>query len=309
MQLAPIVLFVYNRPWHTEQTLIALSENKLAGDSELYIFADGAKEGASQETLKKIEQTREIIKKRKWCKKVYINEANINKGLANSIIDGITEIFQKHDKIIVLEDDLITSTYFLKYMNDSLNNYSDSRNVMQIAGFSFPAQKIRKNHAAFFAPICNSWGWGTWKRVWDTFDVNVKGYEQLKSDNSLQKKFDLDGSYPYTKMLLNQMESKKIDSWAIRFWWFLFKNNGITLFPDRSLIRNIGFGEGGTHTIGEDPFPLIDFDLNYFIDKFPSAPSVNEYYFGKIKRYFQNPSKNSRNNKHPIWDRLLKFFK
>ena len=124
MSLAPIVLFVYNRPQHTLRTLKALSQNVLAKDSDLYVFADGAKENADEETLKRIKEVREIVKSKEWCQKTILTEGKINKGLGNSIIDGVSKVVKEYGKVIVLEDDLVTSPYFLKYMNDALDIYS-----------------------------------------------------------------------------------------------------------------------------------------------------------------------------------------
>src|SRR5476651_1758025 len=120
MQLAPIVLFVYNRPWHVEQTLNALAANELAAESELYIYADGPKDNADAITLENIQKTREIIRKKKWCNEVYIIERSKNLGLQASIIEGVTTVVNNYGKVIVLEDDIITSPYFLQYMNDAL---------------------------------------------------------------------------------------------------------------------------------------------------------------------------------------------
>src|SRR5476651_318519 len=137
MQLAPIVLFVYNRPHHTEQALNALKLNGLASESTLYIFADGPKKGAPAETLADIKKTREVIRGKKWCKDVFIIEAEANKGLAASIINGVTDVVNKHEKVIVLEDDIITSKYFLQYMNDALSVYEDEQKVISVGAFNF----------------------------------------------------------------------------------------------------------------------------------------------------------------------------
>ena len=138
--LAPIVLFVYNRPWHTEQTLNALMQNELADQSVLYIYADGPKENATEEQLKKIEEVRHVIRTKKWCKEVHIIESEKNKGLADSIINGVTEIVNKYGKVIVLEDDIVTSKGFLKYMNEALELYKEEDKVYHISGYMFPVK-------------------------------------------------------------------------------------------------------------------------------------------------------------------------
>lgn len=295
--LAPIVLFVYNRPWHTEQTLNALMQNELANESVLYIYADGPKEKATLDQLKKIDEVRRLIRKTKWCKEVNIIKAEKNKGLADSIIDGVTEIVNKYGKIIVLEDDLVCAKGFLSYMNTALDKFADEEKVMQVSGYMFPLQVIPKGES-FFLLMATSWGWATWKRAWDFFDPSAQGYHELKTNKTLSNKFDLHGSYPYSAMLISQMENRQLSSWAIRWWWCIFKKRGLALFPDCSLVKNIGYDLEGTHTHGRDPFFLNDFDSKYFIRNFPSYIKVNKSIFKILTSYLVsagnyngNPSK------------------
>ena len=305
MNLAPVVLFVYNRPKHTEETLVALSENDLAKDSVLYIYADGAKENASEETLNNIAETRRVIKKKQWCAEVNIIESPKNKGLANSIIEGVTNIVNKYGKIIVLEDDLITSKGFLKYMNDGLVKYKEDEKVMQISGFCFPAVGISKNHSSFFIPLTASWGWGTWNRAWRSFDAEATGYERLEQDKDLERKFNLDNICQYSQMLFNQMESKGVDSWAIRWWWTVFKMQGIVLYPDQSLIKNDGYGDEGTHTKGKNPFASEGFDRNYYVSYFPLKAIINSENFGLVKDCIRNST--NRGHQHERENNLNKL--
>jgi hypothetical protein len=284
LSLAPVVLFVYNRPRHAEETLKALAENELAKDTVLYIYADGPKKEASELLLERINETRELVKRQQGFKEVHIIEADSNKGLATSVIEGVTQIVSKYGKVIVLEDDLITSKGFLKYMNDALARYDNAESVMQVSGHCFPLEAGDEKHSAFFIPFCTSWGWATWKRSWDQFDPGVKDYELLKSDKLLADKFNLDGSFNYSSMLINQMETKTIDSWAIRWWWTIFRKNGLTLFPDKSLVENIGFGGDGTHTHVSNPFLLNNFDQNYVVHLFPNDVIVNMVFFNKVKK-------------------------
>ncbi|MBI4947284.1 MAG: class I SAM-dependent methyltransferase [Bacteroidetes bacterium] len=283
--LAPIVLFVYNRPWHTKQTLEALTKNELADESILYVFADGLKNGVSENEKSKIAEVRNIVVEKRWCKEIILIESAKNKGLANSVIEGVTEIINKYGKIIVIEDDLVTAKEFLRYMNEALNKYEQEEKVMQISGHCFPAKNIKKKNSCFFLPMTTSWGWATWKRAWNQFDAKATGYEILKTDKLAEKKFNLDNSYPLSDMLFKQMETNEIDSWAIRWWWSVAKEKGFVLFPDRSLVKNIGFDTEGTHTKESNPFLLKDFNVNYGIKKFPDKVRTDESSFCEIKKY------------------------
>jgi hypothetical protein len=282
--LAPIVLFVYNRPYHAVQTLLALAENELANQSRLFIYADGPPENPSGELLQNIKLTREAIRKQEWCGSVHIKESGYNMGLSGSVISGVSEVIAKYGKVIVLEDDLITGRYFLSYMNEALDRFEQNPAVMQVSGHFFPVRNVRPAHRSFLMPMTTSWGWATWNRAWSLFDKEAKGFGELESDRSLSYRFDLDGSYPYSSMLLQQMRSSNIDSWAIRWWWTVFRHSGLAVFPDRTLVKNIGFDEKSTHT-KKDPFGSSDFDPEYRISVFPEKLEMHRKNFSEVKKF------------------------
>ena len=150
MTYSPVILFIYNRPEHTRQTLEALAANTLAKESDLFIFADGPKENATVQQLEKIQQTRKLARSKKWCKNVTVIESKKNKGLAASIISGVTEIVNKYGKVIVLEDDIVTGKYFLEYMNEALDKYAEEKNVWHISGFRDPVKREIEGSSYFF---------------------------------------------------------------------------------------------------------------------------------------------------------------
>jgi len=269
-------------------------QNDLSAGSLLHIFADGPKQGASAADLQKITETRQLLKEKKWCGEVIVHESKVNKGLANSVIDGVTQVLEQYGKVIVLEDDLVLAKGFLTYMNTALDKYNEQEQVMQVSGHCFPVEKIPQSNSSFFIPLTTSWGWGTWKRAWDKFDKNALGYERLRTDRELEKNFNLGGAYPYSQMLMTQMESGKIDSWAIRWWWKFFLEKGVCLYPDRSLVNNIGFDSEGTHTLDESPFALTEFDRDYFIKIFPTTQIIHENRFEEIKDFIHKAMNNNR---------------
>lgn len=240
--LAPIILFAYNRPDHTEQTLKALQQNELANQSTLYIFCDGAKAQAEAVTLKKIEEVRAVVRSQKWCKEVQIIERTENWGLAKSIIIGVTEIIKKHGKVIVLEDDLITSKGFLKYMNDALNMYEQDEAVMHITGYLHP---IGPNNfpETFFFNQPSSWGWGTWQRAWKHLNTDTK---YLMKSIKNKRYFDLDGSYPFYSHLRANLTGE-LNTWAIKWQASIHLKKGLTLYPNQSLVQNIGWDGSGAN--------------------------------------------------------------
>lgn len=279
-KLAPICLFVYNRPEHTKKTLEALHHNFLSDQSTLYIFSDGSKDNASQYDIEKTEKVRKIIKEKNWCQKVIIKESKVNKGLAKSVIDGVTDILNEYEKIIVLEDDLITSKGFLKYMNDGLVEYEDEMQVMQVTGYNFPAKNILKRNSSLFLPIISTWGWATWKRVWNNTNFDINSIDI----NSIDKyKFNLNNSYNYLKLLKKQLLNKT-SSWGILFYYNVFIKNGIVLYPDKSLVKNIGWDSSGKHKAKYELYSMLNWDVEYCINSF-GKPEVNEYVYSLITRY------------------------
>lgn len=284
MTLAPIILFVYNRPEHTSKTLEALNKNELADRSTLYIFADGPKKSADSDELERIARVRRIIRSKEWCKEVIISESHKNNGLAQSIITGISSIFEEYDKAIILEDDLVTNKKFLKFMNLGLEKYESIKRVMQISGFSFFESNDISSSSSYFLPITTTWGWATWKRSWLSIDLECLNYSRVKTDSKLKNKFNLDGAYPYSSMLLKQMESNKISSWGIRFYWEVFNHQGIVLYPSRSLVANIGWDGSGEHGDSHVLYDINNINHEHIsFEDFPSDVIVDEVAFDEVK--------------------------
>jgi len=261
MSLAPIVLFVYNRPKHTQRTLEALAANQLAGESTLYIYSDGPKKDASAETLANINLTREIIKSKKWCKEVIVFESPVNRGLANSVINGVTETVNKHGRVIVMEDDLVTHPFFLRYMNEYLDIYENDGKVISIHGYLYPVKKQIKH--PFFIKGADCWGWATWKRGWDLFEPNAELLLDKIIKQNLAKEFNFNDTYDYISLLKAQI-SGSVDSWAIRWHAAAFLLGKLTLYPPLSLVINIGFDGSGTHKDNMDSKLSNTFDFDAF---------------------------------------------
>ncbi|MFN5854764.1 MAG: glycosyltransferase, partial [Pseudanabaenaceae cyanobacterium] len=243
MKLAPIAFFAYKRPEHTRKSLESLARNHGAEASELFIFCDGIKKSEDRAA---IQQVREVIRSQQWCGRVHIIEREQNMGLAKSVIQGVTDLCNQYGKVIVLEDDLVLSPFFLEYMNQALDTYVADSQVVQISGHMFPVEFPPSQMDCVFLPFTTSWGWATWQRSWQHFDPDMRGYAELKSNSRKQHKFNLNGSYNYFSMLELQINGK-IDSWAIRWYLSTFMLDGLTLFPKKSLVTNIGFDGSGTH--------------------------------------------------------------
>ncbi len=282
MTPAPIALFVYNRPEHTRQTVEALRANPLATSSELHVFSDGPK---SAETTRKVEEVRAYARTIDGFKTVAVHERARNFGLAASVIDGVTSLCDAAGKIVIVEDDLLVAPRFLDYMNAALHCYRGEYEVMQVSGYMFPVD-MGAGTDSMFLPFTTSWGWATWARAWREFDPVMRGLEVLARDGRQRKAFNLDGAYDYYGMLQRQRRGD-VDSWAIRWYLSVFMKGGLTLFPARTLVRNIGFDGSGTHC-GAGDFgqgtALPDFEVGSFPERVALYPEWKRVLAGMPKR-------------------------
>ena len=244
MTIAPILLFVYNRPEHALRAVESLQANELASKSDLYIFSDAPKD---EESEKNVAEVRHYIHSIKGFKSVHITERQENWGLAKSIIDGVTRAVKSHGKVIVIEDDLVVAPYFLRFMNEALEIYKDVEEVGHIQGCDFT--KDPSLPYTFLIKWTGSWGWGTWERAWKMFNPDGKQLLQELEELKLTKSFDFNGNYPYTRMLRRQIEGKN-NSWAIRWNASLFLKGKLSLNVGRSLVKNTGFDGSGTNCGG-----------------------------------------------------------
>lgn len=280
MNCTPITLFVYKRPWHTQQTIEALQRNDLASDSDLIIYSDAPK---NQEAAQGVREVREYIHAIGGFRTVTIIERDVNFGLAQSIISGVTEVVNRFGRIIVLEDDLVTSPYFLRYMNEALQLYQDDEKVASIHGYLYPINK--KLSGPFFIKGADCWGWGTWRRAWAHFEPDGDKLLEELHKRRLTEQFDFGGTYPYTEMLRDQVQGT-IDSWAIRWFASAFIDDMLTLYPNVSLVRNIGLDSSGTHCVEEDYHETILATVPVKVMRLPIK--VNSTSLRALKRYFRS---------------------
>ncbi len=285
-KLAPILLFVYNRPLHTKQVIQSLLINTEAKDSELYIFSDGAKDNTQ---CTKVNEVRKYIEQIDGFKSIKIIYRDENWGLAKNIINGVTDIINKRDKVIVLEDDLLLAPYFLKFMNEALDTYQDEELVGHIQACDFTNNPNLPE--TYLIKWTGSWGWATWKRAWKLFEPNgLKLLNELKNQN-LTKEFDFDGAYPYTKMLEKQTKGLN-NSWAIRWNASLFLRNILSLNVGRSLVQNSGFDGSGTHCGGQSIYTSTLYQQPLSVQKIlpiqenKEAKAILAYYYKKTNSLY-----------------------
>lgn len=278
-ELAPVAIFAYNRKDHLKKTVDALLQNKYSEDTEVFFFSDGSK---CETDNSKIEEVREYLNRLQGFKKIHVIERKTNYGLAKNIEEGVTWILSKYEKIIVLEDDIVTAKGFLKYMNDALCIYEKEKSVMEISGYSVPADYIGQPETVFLK-FGDCWGWATWRRAWDHFNRDTNRI--IKRFNLLDiYHFNLEGKTNFWNQILSN-KNGDINTWAIFWTAAIYLNNGYMLYPTRSLVKNIGFDGTGEHGAFQNDFDVIlsEEDINYF----PSEVKENRNVRKQVGKYYR----------------------
>ena len=272
-ELAPIILFVYKRVDVLESTYHALVNNRWAAHSVLYVFSDGYR---SEKDKAEVLKVRAFIKKMRGFKSIIIKEAQENKGLARSIIDGVSAVINKHKKVIVLEEDLIPATNFLVYMNKALRFYEYTSKVFSISGYS-PVMVNKDGVDVYFTRRASSWGWGTWQDRWGAIDWEVSDYQSFHFNILKRRRFNEMGS-DLSGMLDRQMH-RKLNSWAIRWVYSQFLNDLYTVYPAVSKIENIGTSAAASNTRdAANRFKTVLDKSNQLAFNFPPSPKMDDYF-------------------------------
>ena len=263
-------MFIYKRATHLEKTLLSLLRCENLEKHSIYVFGDGARfESENAAVL----ETRLIAEKYLGNKAEYYY-SNKNMGLANSVINGVTKIINKYGCVIVIEDDLVLHSNFLVYMNEALFFYKSDEKVFSVSGYMYNMENEQESNNALLLPLISTWGWGTWLRAWDFFDINAQSSNLLLKNSVLRKKFDCNNSYPFSYMLERQIAGN-IDSWGIRWYLTVYMNNAFTCFPPTTLVLNNGFDNSATHGKGlftkfSKNKPLANFNSKNFISFIPN---------------------------------------
>ena len=292
--LAPIALFVYNRPDHTRRTINFLQKNFLADESRLFIFSDGAKTEADEAN---VEEVRQIAKQTSGFKSVKVTERTQNHGLANSIIAGVTQLVAEYGKAIVFEDDLISSPHTLQFFNDALERYASEEKVMHISAYMLPIAKDNLPETFFFRAAF-SWGWATWARAWNNFEPDVDKL-MAQFDRNKINQFSIEHSMNFWKQMLD-FKAGRNNSWAIRWYASIFLKGGITLNPLHSLVHNIGHDGTGTHSNIESTYSVQMAQKR--VEYFPDIMTEDKKAYEAIK-YFLKYRKGN------LFNRGMRFLK
>lgn len=279
-ELAPIALFVYNRPEHTRRTVEALRANELAQQTHLFVFADGAK---NESAVAAVQSVREYVRGMEGFRSVTIIERERNFGLSNSIINGVTQLCDQYGRVIIVEDDVMTAPDFLAFMNRALDRYANEPRIFSVSGFNLPiATPASYSYDAFCSYRFMCWGWGTWKDRWQKADWSMKDFPDFIADREKQKRFNRGGDD--LSWLLARHMSGKVDSWDTVWAYTHSRHDALALLSVVSRAYNIGFDGTGVHC-RRAPFQQTAFAPGGNSDyRFPDSLNPVPYFTAEIQR-------------------------
>ncbi len=248
MASAPIIVFAYKRPHHLERALAGLVANDFAHDSPLVICCDGPKANAPESDRKAIEQVRATAHAAAGFASVEVLESPQNKGLARSVIEGVTRVVQQYGRVIVVEDDTELSPHFLRFMNDALETYADEQRVFAVGGWSYYVDPEVLG-PTYLIRYPDSIAWAVWERSWRKFEPDGAALLATLEAQGKWKELDADGKVRYFSRMLKDQVAGRIDSWAIRWTASCVLHGGLSVFPAHPVALHKGFGDGATHEV------------------------------------------------------------
>jgi hypothetical protein len=269
---APVLLIIFNRPETTLQVFNAIREAK---PKKLYISADGPRPGNISDINTCI-KAREIVKQIDWECEVHYRFLDQNIGCGTGPSSAISWIFENEERAIILEDDCVPAQAFFWYCYDLLERYKDDTRVMVISGSNWNEERKRNNDSYFFSRFGSSTGWGTWKRVWNYFDYDMKLWPQFKMNRNIQDIFKNKAEIKYFTKAFDYAFASHKDSWDYQFLFTVWGNGGLNIFPASNLVSNIGVL--GTHSNSSFDFHFRPVNENFKIQKHPDFILPNSYY-------------------------------
>jgi hypothetical protein len=300
--LYPIVLLTYNRPYHTKRVLDALKNNLLAEQSKLFVFVDGVKDNATNNDIEKHNKLLEVINSEQWCADVNVHISKINRGCRWGPIFGISQVLEKYDAAIILEDDIITSPFFLKYMNQALNYYKDYPAVFSISAFNLPEKVLPiprdYEYDVYVSLRQQNWGWGTWSNRWKLVDWSKDNLADFLIKLNQVEAFNRGGN-DLSRMLKEELDGKS-QAWDIQFSFTQFIHHSVSIIPCYSYTQNIGLDDSGTHTIGKDNNEMLNSDISRAKENPVFLPVLYE-----DKRLLNAFYSAYYPRKRPIWKKII----
>ncbi|NEP18054.1 MAG: glycosyltransferase family 2 protein [Leptolyngbya sp. SIO4C1] len=240
----PVVLIVFNRPDTTQQVLEAIQQVQ---PRKLFVIADGPRQEVSADA-EKCAATRKLLEAVEWDCELLTNFADTNMGLKRRVSTGLDWVFTQVDEATILEDDTVPHPSFFRFCQELLEQYRHDRRVTSITGTNLLGEWKSDMQSYHFSNYFNSWGWATWKRVWDNYDVDMRLWAEPEARSRVRDVIADDRQYGNRKRLLEATYQGKTKSWAYQFFFMSLLNSGLTITPAVNLVANVGFGQQATNT-------------------------------------------------------------
>jgi Glycosyl transferase family 2 len=276
-ECTPIAVFAFNRPHHVNRLIDSLLDNELFSRSPVFVFCDGPRDEKDQDA---VAQTRSVARQRLGSH-AQIVESEVNKGLAQSIIAGVTELCGRYGRVIVLEDDLVLHPRCLGFLNAALRHYADDAGIYHVNAYRYPLPPASTPN---FSRLTSSWGWATWQRAWINFEPDATKLEHRIRDADLISELDFGGAFPYYRMLQNEAQGK-IDSWAIRWYASTLLRGGLAICPNVSQVSNYGFDNTGVHC---GVSSIFNVDLGTASEDWPPQVAEDMLTYRQMRAFFRS---------------------
>lgn len=247
--LAPVVLIIFNRPSETELVFARIREAK---PNRLFIVSDGRRAGNTEDEWA-VQECRRIVSRVPWDCKVSRIYSSENMGCKERVSTGLSEVFSKVESAIILEDDCVPEPDFFRFVSELLIHYRYDSEVGAICG-SNPLAKSQLSESYSFSKFPQVWGWGTWSRVWKTYDASFSDWPQKRSDGFLSRNLDTLAARRYWRAAFDSIHSEKLDTWDYQLVATLWRQQMLSAIPGVNLVSNIGFGPKATHTLNPQSF-------------------------------------------------------
>jgi len=278
----PILFIVFNRP---ELTQLVFNQIKKIRPHYLFIAADGPREGNRHDTEQCV-KTREIVQQIDWDCNIQTLFREKNVGCGAAVSSAISWIFEHHDKAIILEDDCMPSISFFHFCKELLVKYQNDERICTITGTNFFDDLAVNEDSYFFSKYATIWGWATWKRVWESFDLSMSTWPRFRDNYSIFNDIDkIEAMFAYNmyeKAYQTIQQTGGLKTWDIQFGFNIWSNRRVGIVPSKNLVSNLG--SIGTHTQGRSILHHLNIVEDFSISKHP------EFFicFDKWDRKFYN---------------------
>jgi hypothetical protein len=256
----PVAFLIFNRPDTTNKVFAAIRQ---ARPPKLLVVADGPRIDRPGEA-EKCAAARAIIDGVDWQCEVLTNYSNINLGCKARVSSGLNWVFEQVESAIILEDDCLPNPSFFLFCEKLLDYYREDERIMVISGDNFQFGRQRDNYSYYFSRYNHCWGWASWRRAWQHYDVEMKLWKKIRDDRLLELMFSESRAIKYWQRIFQTTYDNKVDSWAYRWTFACWLQSGLTVIPQVNLVSNIGFDFDGTHTTVKNTLanlPVTEMDL------------------------------------------------